>query len=126
MSKYKDMDLMMDPEGEIGNTPSWLQLGKSIDTRVFCEEFLEENPMLCINNQFFSVDGLIPDENSIKKKIYEKLKPWFAAGLAVQHQIGIAQRVIVDQVVQLAAVEPCLGKLVFHGDGVNCDCRPVR
>ena len=29
----------------------------------------------------FSVDGLIPDENSIKKKIYEELKPWFAAGL---------------------------------------------
>ena len=36
MSEYKDMDLMMDPEGEIGNTPSWLQQGKSIDTRVFC------------------------------------------------------------------------------------------
>ena len=81
MSKYKDMDLMMDPEGEIGSTPSWLQQGKSIDTRVFCEEFLEEYLMLCINNQFISVDGLIPDENSIKKKIYEKLKPWFAAGL---------------------------------------------
>lgn len=80
MSQFKDMDLMMDPGGEIGNTPPWL-LDKSIDTRVFCEEFLEENPMLCINNQFFSVDGLIADENSIKKKIYEKFKPWFAAGL---------------------------------------------
>ena len=81
MSKAQDMALMMDPEGEIGSTPPWLQQGKSIDTRVFCEEFLEENPMLCIGGQFFSVDGLIADENSIKKKIYEKLKPWFAAGL---------------------------------------------
>ena len=81
MSEYKDLDLMMDPGGEIGNMPQWLQQGKSIDTRVFCEEFLEENPMLCIGGQFFSVDGLIADENSIKKKIYEKLKPWFAAGL---------------------------------------------
>ena len=80
MSKRKDLDRMMDPEGEIDNRPLWL-LGKSIDTRLFCEEFLEENPMICINNQFFSVDGLIADENSIKKKIYEKLKPWFAAGL---------------------------------------------
>ena len=79
MSEYRDMDLMTGPEGEIDNRPPWL-LGKSIDTRLFCEEFLEENPMLCINNQFFSVNGLIADENSIKKKIYEKLKPWFAAG----------------------------------------------
>ena len=52
MSKAKETELMMDPEGEIGNTPPWLQQDKSIDTRVFCEEFLEENPMLCINNQF--------------------------------------------------------------------------
>ena len=46
--------------------------------------------------------------------------------IAIQHQIGIAQRVVVDQVVQLAAVKPCLGKLVFHGDGVNCDHAAVR
>ena len=24
MSEYKDLDLMMDPGGEIGNTPPWL------------------------------------------------------------------------------------------------------
>ena len=41
MSQFKDMDLMMDPEREIGSTPPCL-LDKSIDTRVFCEEFLEE------------------------------------------------------------------------------------
>ena len=65
MSEYKDMELLMDPEGEIGSTPPWLQQDKSIDTRVFCEEFLEEHPMLCIGGQFFSVDGLIADENSL-------------------------------------------------------------
>ncbi len=51
MSQFKDMDLMMDPEREIGNTPPWL-LDKSINTRVFCEEFLEETPMLCIVDRF--------------------------------------------------------------------------
>ena len=51
MSKRKELDLMMDPEGEIGSTPPWLQQGKSIDTRVFCEEFLEENPMLCFKEE---------------------------------------------------------------------------
>ena len=43
MSEYKYLALMMDPAGEIGSMPPWLQQGKSIDTRVFCEEFLEEN-----------------------------------------------------------------------------------
>ena len=52
MSEYTEMDLMMNQEGTIGNMPQWLQQGKSIDTRVFCEEFLEENPMLCIADRF--------------------------------------------------------------------------
>lgn len=61
--------------------PIWLDDKKKIDDRAFCDEFLEEYPMLCINNQFFTVDGLVPDENSIRKKIYDKLRPYFQTGL---------------------------------------------
>lgn len=80
MSNYKDWDLMMDPEHEAENAPHWY--GEDfIDSRIFCEEFLAENPMLCINDQFFTVDGRVNDEGIIKKKIYDKIRPWFASGL---------------------------------------------
>ena len=80
MSEFKDFDLMMAPDEEIGNCPAWYG-DKSIDARVFCREFLDENPMLCIGGQFFTKDGLVADENSIRKKIYDKLWPWFPGGL---------------------------------------------
>ncbi len=80
MSEYKDFDLMMDPEAEIDNAPMWYT-PESIDSRIFCEEFLRENPMLCIGGEFFTVDGLVRDINGIRKKIYDKLRPWFSEGL---------------------------------------------
>ena len=52
MSKARDMALMMDPEGEIGSTPPWLQQGKSIDTRVFCEELYDVYKLWCEDNAY--------------------------------------------------------------------------
>ena len=41
--------------------PEWFD-GKKINEVQFCQEFLEEHPMKCIQGRFFTVDGLVEDE----------------------------------------------------------------
>ena len=40
--------------------------------------------------------------------------------LAVQNQIGIGKRVLVDQIVQLSPLEAVIGNFVFNGCAVIC------
>ena len=37
------------------NNPPWLDHG-SIDEIMFCQEFLQEHPMICVNDAFFTVE----------------------------------------------------------------------
>ena len=60
--------------------PAWL-VDNKIHEVAFCRELLREHEVKCINNQFYDVDGYIPD-SEIKAEIYEKLKPHITAGLA--------------------------------------------
>ncbi len=60
--------------------PVWL-VDNKIQEVAFCRELLGEHEVKCINNQFYDVDGYIPD-SEIKAEIYEKLKPHITAGLA--------------------------------------------
>ena len=62
MTTYSEIDL-----------PEWFQ--KKLDEVLFCEELLEELPMICIHDSFFTVDGKVTDEGWIKNAIFEKLKP---------------------------------------------------
>lgn len=62
------------------HTPVWL-IDNIIHEVVFCKELLSKHKVLCINNQFYDVNGYIPD-SEIKTEIYEKLKPHITAGLA--------------------------------------------
>lgn len=61
-------------------TPAWL-IDNKIHEVVFCKELLSKHKVLCINGQFYDVDGYISD-SEIKAEIYEKLKPHITAGLA--------------------------------------------
>ena len=61
-------------------TPVWLDLNR-IDEILFCQEFLEEHPMICVNDAFFTVEGRIHDEAIIRRQIFEKLKPHVSHGL---------------------------------------------
>ena len=70
------MTMYSDPEH-----PVWFQK-KKVDEVLFCEELLEELPMICIHDSFFTVDGRVTDENQIKNRIYEKLKPVVRTGLS--------------------------------------------
>ena len=60
--------------------PIWL-VDNKIHKVAFCRELLSEHEVKCINNQFYDVDGYIPD-SEIKAETYEKLKPHITVGLA--------------------------------------------
>ena len=60
--------------------PVWLD-DKSVNEIIFCEKFLSEHRIICINNQFIGFDGVIEDIY-IEKLIYEKLKPYIQKGVA--------------------------------------------
>lgn len=61
--------------------PDWYD-GKTINEVLFCEDFLREYPMVCVNGAFFSADGWISDENKIKKQLYDRVKPYVTTGVA--------------------------------------------
>ena len=64
-----------------GELPFWYD-GKSVNEVGFCEEFLQQHPMVCVGGSFFTKDGRITDEESVRKKIYEMLRPHFTSGTA--------------------------------------------
>ena len=50
--------------------------GKTINEVIFCEEFLRDYPMIMVNGTFFTVNGIVNDENRLKKEIYDRIKPY--------------------------------------------------
>lgn len=61
--------------------PVWYD-GKHLDEVKFCAEFLREHPMLYVSGRFYTVDGPVGDEDEIRKKILDKIKPVLTSGLA--------------------------------------------
>ena len=68
MTTYSEVDL-----------PEWFQK-KKVDEVLFCEELLEDLPMICIHDSFFTVDGKVNDEGRIKNLIYESSSLSYAPG----------------------------------------------
>lgn len=66
---------------ERNEPPRWMQ-DKHFNEVLFCEDFLAAYPMVCVSGSFFTADGRITDEESIRKQIYEMLRPHFSCGLA--------------------------------------------
>ena len=62
--------------------PDWLTEDYKVLEPVFCRTFLREHPMRCIRGRFYTVDGLVADESSLKKKIYEQISPWLETKIA--------------------------------------------
>ena len=66
---------------ERNEPPRWLQ-DKHFNEVLFCEDFLAEHPMVCVGGSFFTKNGRITDEESVRKEIYEMLRPFLNCGLA--------------------------------------------
>lgn len=60
--------------------PTWMD-GNNLDEVQFCKEFREQYPIKCVYRRFFTPDGLISDEEELKKRIYDLLKPHIKSNL---------------------------------------------
>ena len=61
--------------------PIWYD-GKFLNEVGFCEVFLQRHPMVRVGGSFFTREGRINDEESVRKDIYEMLRPYLRCGLA--------------------------------------------
>ena len=61
--------------------PFWYD-GKMVKEVGFCEDFLQKHPMVRVGGSFFTREGRINDEESVRKDIYEMLRPYLSCGLA--------------------------------------------
>lgn len=92
------------------NTPEWVD-GKKINEVLFCEDFLKEYPMVSLNGTFFTVDGLVSDENLLKKKIYDFLKPYVSTGLPKK----------VSNLLEVLRMECCTEDLPLQTDRIHVE-----
>ena len=61
--------------------PSWYD-GKHFFDAIFCRDYLEEHPMVCVDGSFFTTEGRITDEARISKEMYDMVSPYINTGAA--------------------------------------------
>ena len=62
--------------------PAWLTKDGRINELVYCCGFLSAYPMKCIHGKLYTVDGLIPDEGTLKQQIFDEISEWKETGTA--------------------------------------------
>ena len=88
--------------------PEWVD-GKKINEVLFCREFLEQHPMVSVGGAFFTVEGLVSDENLLKKQIYDKIKHHITTGLWKK----------VSNLVEVLRMECCVDTLPLYEDRIH-------
>ena len=92
------------------STPVWLD-DKSVNEIIFCEEFLSEHRIICINNQFIGFDGVIED-------IYiEKLIPC-SIGIIMAVGNGIGWKLLLSFIYYFLTFA-CMDFMVWGAFGVS-------
>lgn len=74
-------DSLKNTEQRSSQAPSWYD-GRVISETKFCAEFLEKHPLWSVNGSFFTVNGRVADEESLRKEIYEMIQPYIDTGLS--------------------------------------------
>ena len=62
--------------------PNWISKDSRVLETVFACDFLCRYHLKCINGRFYDYDGPIPDEEYLKKKIYDELSEYLESGAA--------------------------------------------
>ncbi|MGM9659208.1 MAG: phage/plasmid primase, P4 family [Faecousia sp.] len=88
--------------------PEWVD-GKKINEVLFCREFLKEHPMVSVGGAFFTVEGLVSDENLLKKQIYDKIKHHITTGLWKK----------VSNLAEVLRMECCVDTLPLYEDRIH-------
>ena len=83
--------------------------GKSINEVIFCEEFLRDYPMITVNGTFFTVNGIVNDENRLKKEIYDRIKPYVTSNIAKR----------VTNLLDVMRMECCAADLLLYQDRIH-------
>ena len=83
--------------------------GKAINEVIFCEEFLRDYPMITVNGTFFTVNGIVNDENRLKKEIYDRIKPYVTSNLAKR----------VTNLLDVMRMECCAADLLLYQDRIH-------
>lgn len=96
------------PSENMNTVPEWVD-GKKIDEVQFCSEFLKEHPMLSVNGTFFTMDGLVSDENLLKKEIYDSIKQYITTGLPKK----------VSNLLEVLRMECCTEGLPLYQDRIH-------
>ena len=90
------------------NMPIWFD-GKAINEVIFCEEFLRDYPMITVNGTFFTVNGIVNDENRLKKEIYDRIKPYVTSNIAKR----------VTNLLDVMRMECCADDLLLYQDRIH-------
>ena len=61
---------------------NWVGDNGKIIEPLFADYFLSLHPMRCFQGRLFTVDGMIEDEASLKKKIYEQIRYYATTSVA--------------------------------------------
>jgi putative DNA primase/helicase len=70
------MELLEDElEDKEDDIPVWVGSDKKVNEVLYCMSFLDKHTMKCIGKRFFTVDGLVDDEESIKAMMFEDFQP---------------------------------------------------
>lgn len=64
------------------DAPAWVTKNRQIRELIYCCDFLSRHPMKCIHGKLFTVDGLVPDEGSLKQEIFDDISEWKETGAA--------------------------------------------
>ena len=88
--------------------PEWVN-GKKINEVLFCREFLEEHPMVSVGGAFFTVEGLVSDENLLKKQIYDSIRDYITSGLGKK----------VANLLEVLRMECCVETLPLYEDRIH-------
>ena len=83
--------------------------GKAINEVIFCEEFLRDYPMITVNGTFFTVNGIVNDENRLKKEIYDRIKPYVTSNIAKR----------VTNLLDVMRMECCADDLLLYQDRIH-------
>ena len=83
--------------------------GKAINEVIFCEEFLRDYPMITVNGTLFTVNGIVNDENRLKKEIYDRIKPYVTSNIAKR----------VTNLLDVMRMECCAADLLLYQDRIH-------
>lgn len=90
------------------DVPSWYIKDKINEAR-FCEAFLRQYPLICIQDSFYTVEGRMTDENWLKQEIYRQIKDYTTTNVTKK----------VNSIIDLLRVEAYSDPLPLYLDRIN-------